>query len=355
MTLPAGQYGDTSVTGDTGGDAYRTAGVYASQNDGFKITGWDDIGYFMNYGVTVDGKNDADYIADGGLDVVYSDFEIVEGQAYAGGTNYQAHNKALTNKFYINVPIVRFGATNRYDRLGNKLIPDTDTEELMKQFGKQAKTVQTQYIRSTLINLATPAPARTFTDGGTEAELTAMVKYLNTAKQNLKVKGGEQFIQNVKASDGVGTVPVRSGYVAIIHSSMENIIQELPGFVHYTKYGNGKPVLSNEFGMVPETEIRFVVNDLLVQQSGTSSIGIVDVFDATNGLTSYNMLIMAKNAYVIATLEGDQRYKMYIKAPGSGQDVLEMEKLCGWKTIMGCAVKRPAWIYNVPITIATTP
>lgn len=352
-TLPSGMYGDSAVTGDTGGDAMRAAGLYDGTTDGFKIRGWDDIGYMMNYGFTVDGYNDADYAADGGLDFNFSDTEIPEGQAYAAGTDYRAHDKAVTNKFYINMPIVRHGATTKYDNLALVLMATEDNREIVKQFGKMGKVGQAQYVRATLINMATQYAGFTFTDGGTTAELDAFATELSVIKQALKLKGAKKFAADVKASAGNGTVPVRGGFIAIISSQMENVIQALPGFVHYTQYGTQAGLLPNEFGTIPETEIRFVTNDILIRQSATSAIGVVDTMTG-QVLTGYNMIVMGKDAYGVATIAGKERYKLYIDEPGKGQDTLRTEKNMGWKTIYGCAVIRPAHIFNLPITLVTT-
>lgn len=348
IDLPKGQYGDTTETGDTGGDAARTAGVSQSTTDGFKVTAWDDIAFHMNYGFTVDGVNDADYGTD--LDNNFTEFEIMEGTGYANGTDYKAHNKNLTNKFYVNIPIVRYGATNQYDTLSYGLLPSSDTEEIMKQFGNQAKMVQAQYIRATLINMSTQGTAQTITGEGTDLEKTAFATYLNTTKLKLKLRGAEQFSVDIKASDGVGTLPGRAGYVAIISSQMENVISSLPGFLHYTEYGTQAGMLPNEYGQIPGSEIRFVTNDILVRQSAGSAVGIVDVMTG-EALTTYNMLVMGKDAYMIASLAGEKRYELFIDAPGKGNDTLRIEKNCGWKSMIGCAVTRPAYIINVPITI----
>lgn len=72
-------------------------------------------------------------------------------------------------------------------------------------------------------------------------------------------------------------------------------------------------------------------------------------------LTEYNMIVMAKDAYTVASLSGNKQYELFIQESGQGSDVLHLEKNMGWKSMIGCKVTRPAWMFNKPITFAVTP
>ena len=347
ITLPSHVYGDRKAS-DTG--AGSPGNTYSGELDSFKITGWDDLGYFMNWRATIDGKNDADYAASGALDYGYLDMEINEGEGYNNGTNYRQHDKAVTNKFYVNLPVVRFGATARYDSLSKLLIATEDNRQIVKQFGAMAAATQAQFVRATLINEATPSA--NVIDVSVAGWETTLVNDLNTIKRAIKKRKGKFFASEVGASDKVGTGPVRVGYIAVINSEMEDLVASLPGFKHYTEYGSQSGLLENEFGALSDSEIRFVVNDIIVRgNAGNSVITNVDSVDpTTNELVNYNMLVFAKDAYKIGGLEGAERYKLYIDAAGKGQDTLRLENPMGWKTIMTAGVTRPAYIYNVRFT-----
>lgn len=356
QTIPGGNYGDTRATGDTGGDAARTAGLYTGHLDGFKITGWDDIGYVMNYGFRLDdmgagapGFAPTDLYAD--IDYNFTDFEIAEGTGYANdgtkATNYRAHDKPLTNKFYINVPIVRFGATNQYEDLAKVLATSDDFSQLMKQFGTQAKMVQAQYIRATLINEATQMTPIDMQTGGTVQDI---YDTLIAVKQQLKLRRAEKFTEKIAATDAQGAVSVRPSYIGIMSTQFEEVMDEVPEFNHVDDYPNSRATLPNEYGTVKKSEIRFIENDVLCRQSGTSSVGIVDVMNGAN-LEVYNLLVMGKNAYTIATLQGRNRYQLFVDPPGKGNDTLRLEHNTGWKVHLGAKVHRPAWMYNIQVKL----
>jgi hypothetical protein len=137
-TLDNHMYGDTTNTGDTGGDAARAANLYTSRLDGFKITAWDDLAFQMNYGFRLDDLDNSNaYTA--GLDYNFRSFQIDEGKGYGGagvgspgGTDYRAHDKAITTKFNVNVPIIRFGATGQYDSLFHNLVPTKEAKQMIK-------------------------------------------------------------------------------------------------------------------------------------------------------------------------------------------------------------------------------
>lgn len=359
-TLPANQYGDTVATGDTGGDAARAAGLYEGFLDGFKITAYDDLAYIMNYGFRLDdmGSGAAPYVPTDlydGIKYNFTDFEIPEGKGYGntgtGAVNYRAHDKGLTNKFYINVPIVRFGATTQYDSVTGMLIGKEDNVQLMKAFGQMAQMVQTQYVRATLINEATQLTPVDLTATGTVADIKDS---LVAVKRQLKKRKGEKFTSSIAATDKVGTESVRASYIAIISSQMEDTIDQIEGFIHVDDYSNSRGLMPNEYGTVKKTEIRFITNDVLVRQSeevGGRVLGIADVMTDAE-LSVYNILIMAKDAYTIASLQGANRYQIFIDLPGQGNDTLRLEKNCGWKVHLGVKVHRPAWIYNLQVKIA---
>lgn len=358
-TLPNHMYGDTTNTGDTGGDAMRTANVYTSQLDGFKITVWDDLAFIMNYGFRLDDLDNSDgYGAD--LDYNFRGFQIDEGTGYgnagSGATNYRIHDKALTNKFYVNVPIIRFGATNQWDTLCVDLIPTEESKQLIKEFGKQAKMVQGQYIRATLLNGGT---IHTLVDvtAATPTAYQNLQDALVAAKRDMKMREGAMFVGAINATDKVGTNPVKGGYIAIINTLCEDVVSNLPDFIDVVDYSSQVGLFENEYGALRKHEIRFVVNNLLVRDtaadiSGADALGVSDRMDATGlDIGRYNIILMAKDAYTVASLAGKQRYQIFIDGPGKGNDTLRIEKNMGWKAILGCAVHRPAWLHVFPVLI----
>ena len=361
-TLPNHQYGDTTTTGDTGGDAARTANIYSSRLDGFKVTVWDDIGFQMNYGFRLDDLDNSDNYGSE-LDYNFQDFEIAEGKGYGntgtGAQNYRLHDKALTNKFHINIPIIRYGATNQWDSLCENLIPTEESRMLIKQFGKQAKMVQGQYIRATLINEATQHPQIDFStsaDGGV-TEAAALETAINAAKRDMNLREAEKYAGLIKGTDVVGSSPVKPGYILIINTLVEDTVKLMPSFVDAVNYSSQMGLLDNEYGSILKGEVRIVVNNMLARGaggtvSGANALGVADSMNASGmDIGEYNALLVAKDAYTIAALSGTQRYKMYIDEPGKGNDTLRLEKNAGWKSILGCKVTRPAWLHNFPLLI----
>jgi len=358
--LPNHQFGDTSDGQDTGGDAARASGLYDAFLDGFRITGYDSQAYVMNWGFRLDDMGNGaqpftptDLYAE--IDYNFTDCEIPEGTAYGnagtGATNYRIHDKALVNKFFINVPIVFFGATTQFDTYANILMATEDNVQLMKAFGEMAQMVQTQYIRATLINEATQLTPIDLSATGTVEEIEAAMKVV---KNQFNKRRAKKYTTSIAATDRVGTQSVRSSFLGVINSQMQDTVDLIPGFVHIDEYSNSSPTMPNEYGHVKKAEFRLITNDILVRQSETAGGRVLGIADKVeNGeLTEFNMLLMAKDAYTIASLKGADRYKIYIQKPGTGGDVLHREKNCGWTVTMGAKVHRRAYLYNLKIKLA---
>ena len=385
VALPRGMYGDSRYfdnNGDptTGGDVHN---LYKSSFNNFEVTGWDDIGFMMNYGLVledIDGRQ-AKYDAAMGIadptkaiDYNFQEFEIPSEKAYdissgtSGGsgfaTNFRAHDKALVGKYSLKLPVVRWGATATYDTVDIAFIPSEDDKELMGQMATQAAMVKGEYIRATLINESTQIGTQTLnisTAGVVTAnDLTGLLATMTRIRQQLKFKRGLPFAPVINASDLTSVSSVAPRYIAVINPLLEDYFKQLPGFKEVRDYAAQTGVLPNEIGTVPSLGIAFVTNDLLFKTMATARTNDApyittvagDVFDKnTVKLTKYNMLVMAKDAYVTTYVAGEDEYKFYINAPGGTHDPIQMIKTMGWKSMFGCKVVRPSWIFNLPISL----
>ncbi len=376
-TLPSHVYGDADATGYTGGDAMRATNVYTSKLDGFAITGYDSQSFYMNYGFRIDdmGNGSSPFTPTDSygvaLDYNQADFQINEGKGYGntgtGATNYRIHDKALVSKFEVNCPLIRFGATLQKDSLADLLNATEDGKMIMKNFGEQANMVEAQYVRATLINEATQWGSLDYSTGGAALaadganSLASLKAKLKAIRQQLNLRKGKTFAGAVNASDKIGTTAVPGGYVGIAHSLMEDFFEQDSEWIPVIDYANQTGLLPGEMGTFKNTKVRIVANDLLIRNTAAQitagaapaaggMFGVADVMEDTE-LGAYNMLVMAKDAYTIATLKGAERHTVYVDGPGKGQDTLRIEANMGWKTLLGCKVHRKAYIHNINVII----
>lgn len=134
-----------------------------------------------------------------------------------------------------------------------------------------------------------------------------------------------QMISNViPAGTGVGTVPIRPAYVAMMNTVLIKRLEANAEFTPTAKYPAQSPIMEHEWGSVKNA--RF-----LVSQQG---------HDAGSGADPrYFVMFFGKNAYGTTNIDGSTA-KNIVKAFGSGgtEDPLNQRATSGWKTTFVCRI-----------------
>lgn len=121
------------------------------------------------------------------------------------------------------------------------------------------------------------------------------------------------LFQRVKATQGVGTSPIRAAYAGLADTDLEDDIQDIEGFKAVTNYASDDSVLASELGNTGR--VRWL----------TSSGGYVSS-------SNYYSPIMGQDPYAMVDLKGGNA-KAVIKGFGSGgtSDPLNQRMTMGWK------------------------
>ena len=152
----------------------------------------------------------------------------------------------------------------------------------------------------------------------------------------LKNQRGQKFKKVISGTTAIGTTPVRSAYMGIVHPSVTEDLRNLTGWKNVETYSDYSKAIEEEVGSIGDFRICESTNNDPVVQVGTD----------TNDHNVYLSLFMAKDAYAVTTLRGKSGIQTKVKPLGSAgsQDPLDQYGTIGWKAIFGCAILNEAWL-----------
>ena len=133
----------------------------------------------------------------------------------------------------------------------------------------------------------------------------------------------------INHSSGVGSNPIPSCFLAIVHPNVGRTVKELAGFVPVEKYGSQQKAHEGEIGYLGE--VRFLQTTEAKIFSG----------EGAGGIDVYSTLFLAKDAYGITRL-GGMALENIVKALGSGgtSDPLNQRGTSGWKSTFTAKILR---------------
>lgn len=217
--------------------------------------------------------------------------------------------------------------------------PDPVLTEVNEMLGQQAGRSLDQIHRDQLV-----AGTQVFYSGSATAR-NQVVATVNAALfqkviRALKNKAARMFTQIIRATDGVGTQPIRSAYWAIVHTDVHMPdLDNLSEFVPVHQYASAGPVQPGEVGALKN--IRFVESQQAKVFAGAG--GASTSVKNTSGVADvYVTLVFGQDAYGISPLQGNA-LRSITKALGSAgtADPLDQLATTGWK-----AITAPAKILN---------
>lgn len=134
----------------------------------------------------------------------------------------------------------------------------------------------------------------------------------------------------IKAGTGIGTVPIRPSFYAVVHPDVKFDLEKIDGYISMEKYASQGPVSEGEIGAYKN--IRFVMSTKA--KVWTDGGGDKGAMKSTTGAVAdvYGTMVFGKNAYGITELRGEG-LKNYVKDFGSAgtADPLDQEATSGWK------------------------
>ena len=149
----------------------------------------------------------------------------------------------------------------------------------------------------------------------------------------------KRFTEIIRASDKVGTQPIRSAYWAVVPTDVHMPdLDDLPDFIPVSEYAGSGPTQMGEVGALKN--IRFVETTQARVDAGGGAVSTA-VKNTAGNADVYYTIVFGKNAYGISALAGHAMRNITRPFGSSGNDALELTMTTGWK-----ATTCPAKILN---------
>lgn len=179
---------------------------------------------------------------------------------------------------------------------------------------------------------------------------TATTKFLDQAIRTLERNDAMKLTQQLDASDGVGTSPIRASYIAICHTDLRQDLETIPGYVSVEEYGDQSDVMDGEMGSA--RGIRFIGTTQAVafKDAGDTANVASQVSGAGTKSDVYPVIILAQDAFGCATLGGKDslRSKVVLPRPQAG-DPLGQRGTVAWDTFYSCVILQDLWMYRLEV------
>lgn len=152
----------------------------------------------------------------------------------------------------------------------------------------------------------------------------------------LKNQKAKKFKGAITGTTAIGTQPVRSAYVGIVHPSQTEDLRLLAGWKDVETYADYSKREEEEVGAIKDFRVVETTNNEPVVQTGTD----------TNDYNVYIGYWMGMDAYATVSLRGAKTIETIVKPIGSAgtADPLNQYGTIGWKAIAGCAIINQNWL-----------
>lgn len=157
---------------------------------------------------------------------------------------------------------------------------------------------------------------------------------LQLAVLKLKNAAAKKYSEIISGSTKIGTVPVRSAYIAFVHPNLVEDLRGLTGWINVENYSMSEKAMEGEVGSWGD--IRFLENN--------NAKTFVE--SATN---VYTILIVAKDAYAAVSVRGKGGTETIHKPITSGgtENALNQVGSIGWKMYCGAKILNDLFMVRI--------
>lgn len=245
----------------------------------------------------------------------------------------------------ITATVVQYGAYVELSDVVQMVIEDKILNEAIELLGDQmAETLDgltSKVLKAGSNVVLTNGAIRT--DLATKITSASMEQAIRTLKRN----NAAPFTEIVKASTGVGTLPIRPAFWGFIHPDLIKDMEALADWISAERYASQGPVHEGEVGSYKN--IRFIATTMApVAASGGAAYDETFISEAEDQNDVYQIIIVAKNAYGITELERGS-VSSIVKTPGP-QDTsnpLDQWSTVGWKAWHVAKILNDAWMVRI--------
>jgi len=175
----------------------------------------------------------------------------------------------------------------------------------------------------------------------------------NVIRRTLADADAQPFEANLKASTGVGTNPIRSAYICIVHPDVTYDLETIltTSFIPVSQYPNPAVAYDREVGAYKN--FRFIETTHAKIWADSGNVVAATGCKSTSGvnLDVYSILILARNAYGVTDLKG-AALQTIVKSKQEIGGPLEQKGTVGWKGITGLCILQDLYMmrYEVAVT-----
>jgi len=178
---------------------------------------------------------------------------------------------------------------------------------------------------------------------------TAATTLLDRAIRVLENNDATKLKEQLDATDGVSTSPIRESFVAIGHVDLRQDLEALPGYVPVEQYADQGDVMDGEVGAA--RGIRFILTTQAMPFKGAgAAVGATGLKSTGGNIDVYPIVIMAADFGGCATLGGKDslRSKVVSPKPGPG-DPLGQRGTVAWDTMYSCVILQDLYLYRIEV------
>jgi len=180
---------------------------------------------------------------------------------------------------------------------------------------------------------------------------TASTILLDRAIRVLENNDATKLKEQLDASDGVTTSPIRESFVAVGHVDLRQDLENIPGYVPVEQYADQSDVMDGEVGSA--RGIRFILTTQAMPFKGAGAAAAGTGLKSTGGnVDVYPVIIMAQDFGGCATLGGKDslRSKVVLPKPGPG-DPLGQRGTVAWDTTYSCVILQDLYLYRIEVGV----
>lgn len=190
--------------------------------------------------------------------------------------------------------------------------------------------------------------------GGSVASRNLIVTGVSTTEFNrirrtLADADAMPFEANIKPSTGVGTTPIRSAYICIVHPDVTYDLENLTGWIPVSQYSNPSVAYDREVGAYKNFRFIETTNAKFWADAGGSTGGPFKTTSGTNW-DIYSIIILAKNAYGVTDLKGSLQTIIHDKKTEGGP--LEQVGTVGWKGVTGLCILQDLFMMRYEVCVS---
>jgi N4-gp56 family major capsid protein len=172
---------------------------------------------------------------------------------------------------------------------------------------------------------------------------------LDRAIRVLENNDATKIKEQLDASDGVTTSPLRESFVAIGHVDLRQDLEKIPGYVPVEQYADQSDVMEGEVGAA--RGVRFILTTQAMPFKGAgAAVGATGLKSTGGNIDVYPIVIMASDFGGCATLGGKDslRSKVVTPKPGPG-DPLGQRGTVAWDTMYSCVILQDLYLYRIEV------